>query len=86
MREAKKLGLTSAGYAFLTYELLLDSCLPENITPETSESCSAIDGILDISLFVPQSESYSNFSKLVRRKMEDEPFNRVMPSSEVVAS
>lgn len=84
MREAKKLGLTSAGYAFLTYELLLDSCLPENITPETSESCSAIDGILDISLFVPQSESYSNFSKLVRRKMEDEPFNRVMPSSEVV--
>ena len=86
MLQAKSVGLTNPGYAFLTYELLLDSCLPSVVKPAEQDACDSLDGILDISLFVPEDESYKNFSKLVRKKMAEEPFNRVMSPMEVVSN
>ena len=86
MLQARKLGLTKPGYSFITYELLLDSCLPLNIKAGEVEECEALDGILDISLFVPQDESYLNFSKLVRNKMSEAPFYKTMSPYEIVSN
>ena len=87
MLQAKKLGMKKAGYAFICYELLLDSCLDEEntLTNEEREQCDALNGMLDISLFVPQDEKYTNFSKQVRKKMAQHPFYRVMPDEEDVS-
>lgn len=86
MRQAKEIGLTSPGYVFICYELLIDICAKPSLnqTLEEKESCELLEGLLDISLFVPQNEEYENFSKLVRQKMAQPPFNRVMPKEEPV--
>lgn len=89
MMQAKKLGLTKPGYAFICYELLLDKCVEsENnkLKEEEKEKCDALNGLLDISLFVPQNEAYVNFSQRVRRKMADPPFRRIMPKNEEVST
>ena len=82
MRQAKQVGLLRPGFAFISYELLIDKCASPNKTEE--EDCDLLEGMLDISLFVPQNEAYQKFANLVRKKMAEEPFNRVMEPSEPV--
>ena len=81
------MGLTVPGYAFISYELLLDFCVKShsNLTQSEREECEVLEGILDISLFVPQNEEYKNFSKLVRKNMAEWPFYRTMPAEESVS-
>eukprot|EP00794_Sanderia_malayensis_P016937 gene16937-18644_t len=85
MLAAYKLGLVEVGYTFITYELLLDSCNDTESTREENEMvCKAYEGILDISLYVPSTKEYKNFTAEVRRRMADPPFNRTMLPSEQV--
>ena len=87
MVEAKRLNMKSEGFVFISYELLLDGCSSEYPTAVAidPEVCEALDGLLDISLYVPNDESYHNFSQLVRMEMENPPFSRTMSPNEQVA-
>jgi len=87
MTQARKIGLTAPGYAFISYELLLDFCAKphSNLTQIEREECEVLEGILDISLFVPQNEEYKHFAKLVRTNMAKWPFFRNMPPEEPVS-
>lgn len=78
MLQAKHLDMLNGQYAFIVYELLLDKCLPSFVTDEDKEACEALQGILDISLYVPQDKTYTEFSELVREKMNEEPFFKKM--------
>lgn len=78
MLQAKHLDMLNGQYAFIVYELLLDKCLPSFVTAEDKEACEALQGILDISLYVPQDKTYTEFSELVREKMNEEPFFKKM--------
>ena len=85
MLAAQAVGLTSPGYAFITYDLLLDSCNSSTATAaENILACKAYEGLLDISLFVPSTEEYENFTVEARRRMGDPPFNRTMEPDEEV--
>ena len=61
MLQAKHLDMLNGQYAFIVYELLLDKCLPSFVTDEDKEACEALQGILDISLYVPQDKTYTEF-------------------------
>lgn len=78
MLQAKHLDMLNGRYAFIVYELLLDKCLRSFDTDEDKEACEALQGILDISLYVPQDKTYTEFSELVREKMNEEPFFKKM--------
>ena len=78
MLQAKHLDMLNGQYAFIVYELLLDKCLPSFVTDEDKEACETLQGILDISLYVPQDKTYTEFSELVREKMELAPFKEPM--------
>ena len=86
MRQARAVGLAQKGYAFICYELLIDTCAgtPSNVTDKDND-CDLLEGLLDISLFVPQNEEYNKFATLVRKKMADAPFNRQMSDGESVS-
>ena len=87
MLAAYRLGLVSTGYSFIAYELLLDSCNSTSATTaENAMACKAYEGILDISLFVPATRKYSNFTSEVRRRMSEPAFNRPMLVSEQVSA
>ncbi|XP_065649694.1 atrial natriuretic peptide receptor 2 isoform X2 [Hydra vulgaris] len=86
MIEAKGLNMISQGYVFISYELLLDGCSNNyptlvDINPDV---CQALDGLLDISLYVPNDDNYKNFSQLVRMEIMNPPFSRKMLPSEQV--
>ena len=85
MLAAHKLGLTTSGYAFFSYDLLLDSCNSTIASDEENRiACQAYEGLLDISLYVPETAEYKNFTAEVRRRMAEPPFNRAMlPGEEV---
>ena len=86
MLAAYNLGLCSAGYAFVSYEVLLNSCNSSSANAtENIIACRAYEGLLDISLYVPSNCAYSNFTKEVRRRMSEKPFKRAMlPNEEVI--
>lgn len=86
MLAAQAVGMTTAGYAFITYDLLLDSCNSSTASAaENALACKAYEGLLDISLFVPSTAEYDNFTAEARRRMADPPFNRTMePDEEVI--
>ena len=84
MLAAHKMGLTGAGYAFISYEVLLDSCRSSGNATEDAIACAAYEGLLDISLYVPSTAEYSNFTKEVRKRMSEAPFNRTMKDDEQV--
>lgn len=87
MLAAQDVGLTTAGYVFITYDLLLDSCISETASAEENDrACQAYEGLLDISLFVPRTDAYENFTAEVRRRMADPPFNRSMKPEEEVCT
>ena len=87
MLAAESLGMIKAGFVFISYELLLDSCKSSTSTAEeNARVCKAYEGLLDISLFVPSSREYSNFTREVRRRMSESPFNRAMLPTEKVSS
>ncbi|XP_065051020.1 atrial natriuretic peptide receptor 1-like [Rhopilema esculentum] len=85
MLAAHTLGLTTSGYAFFSYDLLLDSCNSTTASDEENRiACQAYEGLLDISLYVPETAEYKNFTAEVRRRMAEPPFNRPMlPGEEV---
>ena len=85
MLAAHKLGLTSAGYAFVSYDMLLDSCNSSTDATENAMVCKAYEGLLDISLYVPSTKEYQNFTKEVRRRMPEPPFYRTMLPQEQVS-
>ena len=85
MLAAHKLGLTSAGYAFVSYDMLLDSCNSSTDATENAMVCKAYEGLLDISLYVPSTKEYQNFTKEVRRRMPEAPFYRAMLPQEQVS-
>lgn len=84
MLAAYRLGMTRSGYAFISYEVLLSSCKQSQNATEDAIACEAYEGLLDISLFVPSTLEYKNFTREVRRRMVEEPFNRTMKDSEQV--
>ena len=86
MLAAHSIGLTTSGYVFISYELLLDSCKMKENATEDDIACKAYEGLLDISLYVPSNAEYANFTREVRRRMSDEPFNRTMKKEEEVRS
>ncbi|XP_065654311.1 atrial natriuretic peptide receptor 1 isoform X3 [Hydra vulgaris] len=76
MLQAKILGLNSAGYVFFSYEVLLHDCRNiSKLSIQDKDECEALNGLLDISLFVPDDVNYRNFSLLVREEMKNKPFN-----------
>lgn len=87
MLAAQAVGLTMSGYVFITYDTLLDSCnSPSGSAEENELACNAYEGLLDISLYVPRTVEYDNFTAEARRRMSDPPFNRTMsPDDEVLA-
>ena len=85
MRQARAVGLTQKGYAFICYELLIDTCAGPPSTVTNKDDCDLLEGLLDISLFVPQNEEYQKFATLVRQKMAEAPFNRQMSDDESVS-
>ena len=86
MLAAQAVGLTNPGYAFVTYDLLRDSCNSSSgSAAENAMACKAYEGLLDISLFVPRTAEYENFTMEVRRRMVESPFNRVMDPEEDVS-
>lgn len=85
MRQARAVGLVQKGYAFICYELLIDTCAGPPSSVTNKDDCDLLEGLLDISLFVPQNEEYQNFAKLVRIKMAEAPFNRKMAKDESVS-
>ena len=80
MMQAKILNLNKAGYVFIAYELVFHECLSQTASAKDLEECDALDGLLDISLFVPDDTNYKNFSLLVREEMKNDPFNYTMPA------
>ena len=84
MLAAHSVGLTRAGYVFVSYELLLDSCNSSMNATEDAVACAAYEGLLDVSLFVPSTAEYANFTQEVRRRMSEPPFNRTMKETEQV--
>ena len=86
MLAAHTAGLTTAGYAFITYDLLVDSCHSSTASAaENLLACKAYEGLLDISLFVPSTPEYDNFTTEARKRMQDPPFNRTMRPDEEVS-
>ena len=86
MLAAHSVGLTSPGYVFISYELLLDSCKTQKNATEDEIACKAYEGLLDVSLYVPSNAEYANFTHEVRRRMSEKPFNRTMKKEEEVRS
>ena len=85
MLTAHRLGLIRAGYAFISYEVLLTSCKQSKNSTEDAIACATYEGLLDISLYVPSNAEYENFTTEVRRRMAEPPFNRPMKANEQVS-
>ena len=49
MNVAKRLGMVSENFAFLSYELLINDCSPDvTQTGKVQEECEGLEGLLDI--------------------------------------
>ncbi|XP_068752048.1 atrial natriuretic peptide receptor 1-like [Montipora capricornis] len=63
------LGLLNGDYVAVSLEIMPDSCKANDDRDE--EACNAYEGLLDISLYVPDSEDYEAFKTTVYNRMPE---------------
>ena len=76
------LGLLNGDYVAVALEIMPDSCKANDDRDE--EACNAYEGLLDISLYVPDSEDYEAFKTTVYNRMPE--MNYTMNSPDEVSN
>lgn len=75
------LGLLNGEYVAVTLENLPGSCIEND--DRDKEACNAYQGLLDISLYVPDSQEYEDFKTSVYNRMPE--MNYTMDSRDNVS-